>query len=123
MSSSSNAPTTHDEYIAAWPEDVQKLLQAMRKTIHDAAPQASEIISYGVPTFRLNNKNLVSFGAAKQHMGFYPNPSAVTAFKERLSAYNAAKGSVQFPYDKPIPYDLVADIVKFRVEEVTQKKK
>ena len=123
MNSPSKAPTTHDEYIATWPEDVQKLLQAMRKTIHDAAPQATEIISYGVPTFRLNNKNLVSFGAASKHIGFYPTPSAIVAFQEKLTAYRGAKGSVQFPLDQSIPYDLVAEMVKFRVEEVSKKKK
>ncbi|MBE2182691.1 MAG: DUF1801 domain-containing protein [Anaerolineae bacterium] len=123
MNSSSKAPANVDEYIAAWSEDVQTRLTAMRKTIHEAAPEATKIISYGVPTFRLNNKNLVSFGAAKHHLGFYPTPSAIKAFGVQLSTYSAAKGSVQFPYDKPLPYDLIVEMVNFRVEEVSKKKK
>jgi uncharacterized protein YdhG (YjbR/CyaY superfamily) len=117
------APTTIDEYIAAYPQDVQKRLQAMRKTIRDAAPNAEEGISYGVPVFKLNNKTLVNFGAAKNHIGFYPTPGAIEAFKEPLSAYNGAKGSVQFANDKPLPLDLVTEIVKYRVEQVGSKKK
>ena len=102
-------PATIDEYIAAFPDDVQRLLQAMRETIKAAAPHAEETINYGMPTFRLKG-NLVHFGAARHHIGFYPTPSAIEAFKEQLSAYKGAKGSVQFPLDQPLPLDLVAEI-------------
>ncbi len=115
------APTTIDEYIAAFPDDVQERLQAMRQTIHAAAPEAVEIISYGVPSFHLKG-NLVQFGAAKKHIGFYPKPSAIEAFKERLAPYKHAEGSVQFPFDQPLPLDLVTDMTKFRVEQQALKK-
>jgi uncharacterized protein YdhG (YjbR/CyaY superfamily) len=122
MESSKQAPATIDDYIAAYPEAIQKYLMAMRQTIKQAAPDAEELINYGVPTFRLKKKNLVSFGAAKAHIGFYPLPEAIEAFKEQLAAYKGAKGSVQFPYDQPLPLDLIAEIVKYRVERVMAKK-
>jgi uncharacterized protein YdhG (YjbR/CyaY superfamily) len=108
---------TTDEYIRTFPEDVQTELEKMRKTIQEAAPEATEAIKYGMPTFRLNNKNLVHFAAFKNHIGFYPIPSGIEAFKEELSIYKQGKGSVQFPLDKPVPYELVKKIVKFRVAE------
>ena len=121
--------TTIDEYIATFPEDVQNILRQMRAVIKAAAPEAEEKISYQMPTFALHG-NLVHFAAFKNHIGFYPTPSGIEAFKEQLSPYKGAKGSVQFPLDKPIPYDLVSDIVKFRVaenkkqaEEIIKKKK
>ena len=113
------SPTTIDEYIASFPEAVQTRLEAVRQTIHAAAPQAQEIISYGMPCFRLN-KNLVYFAAAKKHIGFYPTSSGIAAFQPQLSAYKGAKGSVQFPHDQPLPLDLIAEIVKFRVAEDTK---
>lgn len=109
-----------DEYIAGFPKDVQKLLQQMRKTIKKAAPQAEETINYGIPTFTLNG-NLVHFAAFKNHIGFYPAPSGIEAFKKELSAYAGAKGSVQFPMYDPLPLELVARIVEFRVAENLQK--
>lgn len=105
-----------DQYIAAFPDEVQKRLQQMRDTIRKAAPKAEETISYAIPTFKLNG-NLVHFAAFKNHIGFYPGPSGIEAFKEELSVYNGAKGSVQFPMDKPLPLSLVSKVVKFRVEE------
>ena len=108
---------TLDEYIEAFPTNVQNLLEKMRKTIRKAAPEASEVISYQMPTFKLNGKNLVHFAAFKNHIGFYPIPSGIEAFKEELSQYKQGKGSVQFPIDKPIPYDLVEKVVKYRVKE------
>ncbi|ULQ54135.1 iron chaperone [Flavihumibacter fluvii] len=105
-----------DEYIAGFPKDIQVLLQQMRKTIHEAAPEATEKISYGMPTFFLNG-NLVHFAAFKAHIGFYPVPSGIEKFKKELSVYKGAKGSVQFPLDQPLPLALVAKIVKFRVQE------
>jgi uncharacterized protein YdhG (YjbR/CyaY superfamily) len=109
-----------DEYISAFPEDVQNLLQQIRKTISDAAPQATETISYAIPTFRLNG-NLVHFAAFKNHIGFYPAPMGLEAFKDELAPYLAGKGTAQFPIDKPLPLDLIRKIVKFRVEKNLEK--
>jgi len=109
-------PQTIDAYIAAFPDDVQAILQQVRRTIREAAPEATEAIAYGMPTFSLHG-NLVHFAAFKNHIGFYPVPSGMAAFQEELSAYKQGKGSVQFPLDKPIPYDLIQRIVRFRVEE------
>ncbi len=108
--------TTIDEYITAFPPDVQEKLEQMRVTIRAAAPDAVEKINYGMPTFAQNG-NLVFFGAFKQHIGFYPTPSGIEAFKDELSVYKGAKGSVQFPLDEPLPLDLVRRIVEFRVAE------
>ena len=114
--------TTIDEYISSFPADVQAILQKVRETIRTSAPQAEEAISYQMPTFKLNG-NLVHFAAFKNHIGFYPVPSGIEKFKKELSAYLSGKGSVQFPLDKPIPYDLISKIVKFRVKENLEKAK
>jgi uncharacterized protein YdhG (YjbR/CyaY superfamily) len=114
---------TIDEYIKTFPKDVQGILEKMRQTIREAAPGAVEAISYQMPTFKLNDRNLVHFAAFKSHIGFYPIPSGIEAFKEELSPYKQGKGSVQFPLDKPIPYDLVERIVKYRVKENLEMKK
>jgi uncharacterized protein YdhG (YjbR/CyaY superfamily) len=116
MKASQAAPQTIDDYIAGFPGDVQQILQQIRQTIRQAAPDAQEKISYQMPAFTLKG-NLVYFGAFKNHIGFYPIPSGIEAFKKELSAYEQGKGSVQFPLDKPIPYDLISRIVKFRVQE------
>ena len=113
-------PSTIDEYIASFPDDVQGILETMRQTIKKAAPAAVETISYQMPTFKLNGKNLVHFAAFKHHIGFYPVPSGITAFQKELSVYKLGKGSVQFPLDKPLPYDLVKRIVLFRVKETLE---
>lgn len=107
---------TIDEYIATFPEDLQKTLRQVRDTIRKAAPGAEETISYAIPTFKLNG-NLVHFAAFKNHIGFYPAPSGIEAFKKELSVYKGAKGSVQFPLGQPIPLTLIVRIVKFRVKE------
>ena len=107
-----------DEYIKTFPKDVQSILEKMRQTIRKAAPEAVEAISYQMPTFKLNGKNLVHFAAWRNHIGFYPTPSGTEAFKKELSRYKAAKGSVQFPLGEPIPYDLVKKIVIFRMKEI-----
>lgn len=122
MSDEKKAPTTIDAYIAGYPADVQERLQAIRQTVKNAAPDAEEAISYGVPAFKLNG-TLVQFGAAKKHIGFYPTPAAVEAFQDQLAPYQSAKGSVQFPFDQPLPLDLIAEMVKFRVEQQMLKKK
>lgn len=114
------SPKTIDEYIAGYPPDVQQILQQIRATIRKAAPDAEEAIKYQIPTFVLNG-NLVHFGAFKKHVGFYPTPSGIEAFKMELSRYEGAKGSVQFPLDKPMPLTLISKIVKFRVKECQEK--
>lgn len=111
-----------DEYIAGFPLEVQAILQKIRQTIQAAAPDATEKISYQMPTF-LFHGNLVHFAAYKNHIGFYPVPSGIEAFKEQLAPYKQGKGSVQFPLDRPIPYELIAKIVRFRVEENREKAK
>lgn len=116
-------PKTIDAYIKDFPEDVRTILQKIRKIIHEAAPEAEETISYRMPTFKLGGKNLVHFAAFKNHIGFYPTPSGITAFKKDLSPYKNAKGSVQFALDKEIPFSLIHDITMFRVKEVTKYKK
>jgi len=111
---------TVDEYIALFPKDVQEILEKVRTTIRNVAPDAKEIINYGIPTFTLNG-NLVHYAAFNNHIGFYPTPSGIDKFKNELSAYDGAKGSVKFPLDKPIPYALITEIVTFRVKENLEK--
>ncbi|MDB5114806.1 MAG: hypothetical protein JWQ79_298 [Mucilaginibacter sp.] len=117
-----NQATNIDDYIAAYPEDIQHLLQTIRATIHQAAPEAKEDIKYGIPTFTLNG-NLVHFGGYKNHIGFYPAPMGIEAFKKETKIYEAGKGTLQFPIDKPLPLDLISRIVKFRVEKNLEKAK
>jgi len=107
---------TIDEYISTFPPEVQVRLHELRAAISNEAPNASERISYGMPTFYLNG-NLVYFAAYKNHIGFYPTPSGVEAFRTELSEYKWAKGSVQFPHNKPLPLQLISKIVSFRVKE------
>ena len=109
-----------DEYIKGFPAPIQKLLQQVRETIKKAAPDADETIKYSMPTFTLNG-NLVHFAAFKNHIGLYPTPNGIDAFKKELSVYKGAKGSVQFPLDQPMPLELIAKIVKYRVEYNTSK--
>jgi uncharacterized protein YdhG (YjbR/CyaY superfamily) len=109
-----------DEYIAAFPKNIQAILKTLRATIKSAAPDAEEKISYRMPTFFLK-KNLVHFAAFKYHIGFFPTSSGVRAFEKELSNYKHSTGSIQFPMDKPLPLALVKKIVKFRVSENLQK--
>ena len=111
-----------DEYISAFPPQVQELLRQVRETIRKAAPNAEETISYGMPTFKLNG-NLVHFAAHKNHIGFYPTPSGIEAFNKELSAYKSSKGAVQFPLDQRLPLTLISKIVKLRVKENKEKPK
>ena len=122
MESQKIKPKTIDAYISAWPVNIQELLQQVRTAIRENAPTASETISYGIPTFTLNG-NLVHFAAFKNHIGFYPGPSGIEAFPNQLSTYVSAKGSVQFPYDRPLPLELISKIVKYRVKENKAKGK
>jgi len=116
MEQGKTACTTIDEYIAQFPHNVQEILKTLRKVIRESAPDATEKISYQMPTFYLHG-NLVHFAAFSRHIGFYPTPSGIEAFKKEIAGYKSAKGSVQFPIDKPLPYDLIMRIVKYRVEE------
>ena len=115
-----NKPTDIDAYISDFPESTQKLLQEVRSIVKQAAPQAAEVISYGMPAFR-QDEMLVFFAAFKNHIGFYPIPSGIAAFKEDLSAFKCTKGSVHFPLDKPLPAELITRIVTFRLSENRQK--
>ena len=112
---------TIDEYIKTFPPDVQKILERLRQTIRKAVPEAEEVISYQMPAFKLKG-NLVYFAAFKKHIGFFPTASGVAAFKKELSDYATSPGTVQFPLDKPIPYDLVTKFVLFRKKENLAKK-
>lgn len=106
-----------DEYIVTYPEDIKKILKQIRAIIKENAPDAVESMSYGMPAYKVHGRLLVYFAAFKNHIGFYATPSGHTEFKEELSKYKQGKGSVQFPLDKPIPFDLMRQIVAFRVEE------
>jgi uncharacterized protein YdhG (YjbR/CyaY superfamily) len=119
----SNKVTFHsiDEYIAAFPADVQKIMKQLRSTIKAAAPEAGEKISYNMPTFTLNGTHLVYFAGWKSHIAFYGAPRGNAEFTEDLSAYEAGKGTLQFLYDKPLPLDLITKIVKFRAAENLKK--
>lgn len=109
-----------DSFIADFPKETQKLLQQVRETIQKAAPEAQETINYGIPTFKLNG-NLVHFSGYKHHIGFYPGAAGIKAFEKEIAKYKNAKGSVQFPLDQPIPFDLITRITKFRVQQNIEK--
>ena len=109
-----------DEYIQTFPEEVQIILEKMRQTIRKAAPEAEEAISYQIPTFKLNG-NLVHFAAFKNHVSFFPTARGVEAFKKELSRFKGSRGTVQFPLDRPVPYDLVRKITVFRRKENLEK--
>lgn len=110
-----------DEYISLFPENVQLILKELRQNIKEIAPESKEVISYQMPTFKLNG-NLVHFAAYKNHIGFYPTPSAIVKFKEKLSLYETSKGTIKFSIHEPIPLDLIKEIVAFRVKENMNKK-
>lgn len=116
MEESKDTVTTIDEYIMQFEPEIQERLNHLRKVIKEAAPDAAEKISWKMPTYVLHG-NLVHFAAYKKHIGFYPAPSGIEAFKEELSEYKGAKGSVQFPLNKPMPFELISKIVKYRVAE------
>jgi len=113
---------TIDDYISAQDKDVQPLLRQIRETIRTAAPNALEKISWQMPTF-WQNENLIHFAAAKKHIGIYPGGEAVGVFSERLKDYKTSKGTIQFPLGKPIDYELIADITRWRVQQVEEKHK
>lgn len=117
------APSTINEYIAGFPDDLQLILNQVRATIQQAAPDAEESIAYGMPAYRLKGKPLVYFAGYKNHIGFYATPTGHIAFAKELSKYKQGKGSVQFPIDQPMPLELIAQIVEFRVFENLEKGK
>ena len=117
MRANQTTPKNIDEYIAGFPNNVQEILKRIRMTIRKAAPGAEETISYQIPTFTLKGKYLVYFAAYKKHIGLYPAPRGVQKFEKELSAYEGGKGTVRFPFDKPIPFGLIGRIVKFRVKK------
>jgi uncharacterized protein YdhG (YjbR/CyaY superfamily) len=118
MASESTAGTI-DEYIARFPAETQKVLAELRALIKATAPDATETISYAIPTFDLNGRHLVHFAGYARHIGFYPIPSGMEAFKEELKPYKQGKGSAQFPLGRPLPTDLIRRIIEFRVRENT----
>ncbi|MBE7170626.1 MAG: DUF1801 domain-containing protein [Williamsia sp.] len=114
--------TDTDSYIAGFPENTQRLLHEIRRTIREAAPEAAEKISYGIPTFTMGG-NLVHFAAYDHHIGFYPGSSPVKAFEKELAGYKTSRGTVQFPLDKPLPHELISKIVQHGIAEIKAKKK
>jgi uncharacterized protein YdhG (YjbR/CyaY superfamily) len=111
---------TIDDYVSIFSNNIKSILQELRRVIREAAPEAKEVISYKMPAYKLNG-NLVFFAAYKDHIGFYPGPSAIDAFKEILTKYKISKGTIRFPLNTPLPYDLIKEIVKFRVRENSAK--
>jgi uncharacterized protein YdhG (YjbR/CyaY superfamily) len=121
MSTNQTAPATIDAYIAAFPPEVQALLQQIRQVIHNTIPNLGETISYGMPTFTLNGTYLVYIAAHKKHIGLYPAPTGVEEFHEAVALYGGGKGTLKFPLNKPMPFDLIRSIVRFRAKEQAEK--
>jgi uncharacterized protein YdhG (YjbR/CyaY superfamily) len=115
------AAHTIDEYIASYPKNIQNILEELRQVIRDTAPDAKEVISYQMPAFKQNGI-LVWFAAFKNHIGFFPKASAIEVFKNKLAPYQISKGTIRFPLNDPLPFDLIKEIVKFRVKEDLNKK-
>jgi uncharacterized protein YdhG (YjbR/CyaY superfamily) len=123
MPEARSTATNIDEYIAKFPQETQGVLQELRELIRSHAPEATETISYAMPTFDLNGRHLVHFAGYAGHIGFYPIPTGMEAFKAELSRYKAGKGSVQFPLAEPLPRDLIRRIVEFRVAENARRRR
>jgi uncharacterized protein YdhG (YjbR/CyaY superfamily) len=123
MAEQRSTANTIDAYIAQFPPETQRVLQQTRELIHEHAPDATEVMSYAIPTFDLNGRHLVHFAGYEHHIGFYPIPTGMEAFKDELSRYKTGKGSVQFPLSEPLPRDLIARIVDFRVAENLARKR
>lgn len=118
MISKAKKPTTVAEYIQAAPKEAQKKLKELRKAVQDVAPDAEEGLKWGMPSFT-QKRILVTYAAFKNHIGFYPTPSAVAAFKKDITKFKNASGSIQFPMDKPLPIALIKKITRFRIQEIT----
>ncbi len=112
---------TIDEHISSLPKETSDMVQSIRTLVHKVAPDAKECIKYGIPTFTLNNKNLLHFAGYKEHIGFYPAPAGIEAFAKELAPYKKGKGTIQFQLDKPLPLELIKKIVAFRVKEMRSK--
>ncbi len=121
MKSKPTSPKNIDEYMAGFPADVQEILQKIRVTIKKAVPKAEEAISYKMPSFNLNGQYLIYFAAYKKHIGLYPVPTGDGEFNKEISGYQAGKGTLQFPLNKPIPYKLIGKIAKVRAKENSAK--
>ncbi|MCA9382567.1 DUF1801 domain-containing protein [Candidatus Dojkabacteria bacterium] len=109
-------PTSIDDYISQFDSETKEILNNLRVLVKEVAPEATEAISYGIPTFKLNGKNLVHFAGYKSHIGLYPGSEAIEVFAKKLTDYKVSKGTIQFPLEKPIPYDLVKEIVVYLYE-------
>ena len=112
-------PNSITQYISQFSPETQKILNKVRDTIQKSAPDAIETISYGMPAFKLNNKILIYFAAAKKHLGIYPTTIPIIEFAKELAKHKTSKGAIQFPYSQPIPYDLIAKITRFRVKQLS----
>lgn len=121
MKANQSVPKNIDEYIAGFPNEVQEKLEKIRLTIQKAVPEAEEKISYQIPAFTWRGTYLIYFAAYKQHIGLYPAPRGVAEFKEAVAEYGAGKGTLRFPFDKPIPFNLVSKIVKYRMKAILEK--
>lgn len=121
MSGGQTDPSTIDDYIAAFPEDVRALLEQIRAAIREAAPDAQETMSYRMPAFKLRGRDLAYFAAYKKHIGLYPAPTGHAEFQEAVEVYGAGKGTLRFPLDQPIPLELVRRIVRFRAKEIADR--
>ena len=118
MKSNASSLSTIDDHIASCPPEVRPKLEKLRRAIRSAAPAAEEAVAYRMPAFKLNGRPLVYFAAFKDHIGFFPTPSPIPVFKKELAEYKTSKGTIQFPLDRPIPFGLVREIVRFRVKEI-----
>jgi uncharacterized protein YdhG (YjbR/CyaY superfamily) len=123
MATAQSAPATIDEYIAAFPDDVQQVLRQVRATIRSVAPDAEEAISYGIPTFNLAGTYLIYFAGFKKHVSVYPAPIGNADFAEEMSIYGSGKGTAKFPLNRPIPHDLITRMVKFRIQATLSRAK
>lgn len=122
MKTATTPITTIDAYLKGYPAHTQALLGQIRSLVHTLAPEATEAIGYGIPTFKLNG-NLVHFAGYEHHVGFYPGAQAIEVFKDKLTKYNCSKGTIQFPLDAPLPLELIREIVEFRLTQQRAKSK
>lgn len=122
MSEQKSTVETIDQYISLFPDHIKEMMQQLRQIIKETAPQASETISWEMPTFKVK-RILVQFAGHNRHIGFYPQPEAIEAFKSRLSAYKTTKGGIQFPYDQELPVELISEIVRYRLQLLENNKK
>jgi uncharacterized protein YdhG (YjbR/CyaY superfamily) len=116
-----NKPKDIDEYISGFPVEIQKVLEQIRATVRKSVPEAEEVVSYDMPTFRVKNGYLVHFAAFKKHIGLYPAPTGNEAFEKEFAGYKTGKGSIQFPLDKPMPIELIAKILHYNLEKNRSK--